>query len=1068
MKNSENRDEEQESTCRRDQQFSSGNLPLKLETEESSYKSRKQQEKPSLGCENQDIPLQQEFTTAVTAEKAAVSKENNVSLFPQYDTKYLYHVELNESPSTEKLEQHRERFEEDYQCTSSTNKKEENMIIEKRLEVSGSRVIHNVNPYPSSHLGERRNSPERAKTNSGVNLLGNIPACKTEEGWYECSQCGKCFNKAKYWKQHQKIHTGEKPYKCSDCGKCFNQSGNLKTHQRIHTGERPYKCSQCGKCFSHTNCLKIHERIHTGETYKCTQCGKCFRETGILKRHLRIHTGETPYKCSQCGKGFNLMGTLRKHQRIHTGEKPYKCSHCDKCFRETGILKRHQRTHTGERPYKCSQCGKCFTHTNVLKIHQRIHTGETPYKCAQCGRSFSQMGNLKTHQRIHARDNLNMGQDVTSTKDHANPRSLGKTPSKPEFVLEVVFFLTEQNLKSETYYRVSGILIHSLSQKDIHLDGNTIQKEIRNTLGASNLIVNFSFPSSVESLLGAEIKVENSKNQGEEPEESRRRRDQEFSSGNLPIKVEMEEESYKSREQLQQKSVHTSLQQEFTTALTEKATMSKKNNVPLFSQYDKRYHNQMEPNSLACTEKLGQCPQRFEDSYQPTSTMSQEEEHILSEQRLEISDNGTGNNLDNLGKTRNISPESGKTLTNSNSLSRFPVCNPEEEWYECSHCGKGFNKAKYWKQHQKIHTGEKPYKCLQCGKCFNQSGNLKTHQRIHTGERPYKCSHWGKCFSHTNCLKMHQRIHTGETYKCTQCGKCFSHTNCLKMHQRIHTGETYKCTQCGKCFRETGILKRHQRTHTRERPYKCSQCGKCFSLSGILKRHQRTHTGERPYKCSQCGKGFNQMGTLKKHQRIHTGEKPYKCSQCGKCFNQSGNLKTHQRIHTGERPYKCSHCGKCFSHTNCLKMHQRIHTGETYKCTQCGKCFRETGILKRHLRTHTGERPYKCSQCGKCFSLAGILKRHQRTHTGERPYKCSQCGKGFNRLGTLKKHQRIHTGEKPYKCSHCQKCFNERGNLKRHQRIHARESLNIIQEFILENDHINVIKVGKASTGQGV
>ncbi|XP_063152274.1 zinc finger protein 397-like [Candoia aspera] len=398
------------------------------------------------------------------------------------------------------------------------------------------------------------------------------------------------------------------------------------------------------------------------------------------------------------------------------------------------------------------------------------------------------------------------------------------------------------------------------------------------------------------------VKVENFQGGGEDPEKICRR-DPLVSPGNLPLKVEIEEESCESNKQqwklpLESEDTYNLLEKDLTDAFTEKTNKGK---MSMFSQYDRRYHCHVELNAIPSTEKLEQCPQRFEDSYQHTSNLNQEEKNI-TEKSFEISENGTGNNLNHLGETRNSSPEYGKTFTNTNSLSRFPVCNPEEEWYECSHCGKGFNKAKYWKQHQKIHTGEKPYKCSQCGKCFNQSGNLKTHQRIHTGERPYKCS---------------------------QCGKCFSHTNCLKMHQRIHTGETYKCSQCGKCFRETGILKRHQRTHTRERPYKCSQCGKCFSLSGILKRHQRTHTGERPYKCSQCGKGFNQMGTLKKHQRIHTGEKPYKCS-------------------------------------------------------------------------------------------------------------------------------------------HCQKCFNERGNLKRHQRIHARESLNIIQEFILESDHINVIKVGKTSTGQEV
>ncbi|XP_063152366.1 zinc finger protein 501-like [Candoia aspera] len=432
VENSERRGSEPGLTHGTDLQLSSGDLPVKVEMEEEGCRPREQLQKAPMGCENQHTSLQPEFTAAIT-EKAAMSKEDKMPAFSQYDGRYHYGVELNAVSSTEGLERCPQRSDNSYQQSSNLNQEEKSIITEKSFEISGNGIGDNLNTYPSNHLGETHSSSGYAKTYSNMNSLSKSPACKTEEGWYECSQCGKGFNKAKYWKQHQKIHTGEKPYKCSQCGKCFNQSGNLKTHQRIHTGERPYKCSQCGKCFSHTNCLKIHERIHTGETYKCSQCGKCFRETGILKRHLRIHTGETPYKCSQCGKGFNLMGTLRKHQRIHTGEKPYKCSHCDKCFRETGILKRHQRTHTGERPYKCSQCGKCFTHTNVLKIHQRIHTGETPYKCTQCGKSFSQMGNLKTHQRIHARENLNTVQEFMLAKDHTNVLNVGNLPGKQEF-----------------------------------------------------------------------------------------------------------------------------------------------------------------------------------------------------------------------------------------------------------------------------------------------------------------------------------------------------------------------------------------------------------------------------------------------------------------------------------------------------------------------------------------------------------------------------------------------------------------------------------------------------------
>ncbi|XP_062978654.1 zinc finger protein ZFP2-like [Elgaria multicarinata webbii] len=309
----------------------------------------------------------------------------------------------------------------------------------------------------------------------------------------------------------------------------------------------------------------------------------------------------------------------------------------------------------------------------------------------------------------------------------------------------------------------------------------------------------------------------------------------------------------------------------------------RKDNMPMFSKYGRRYRYRLEPDMIDSGEDQDGCLMT-EEEVQQNTCLDEYQKMITGESKSEFSDclKGGSSNRDqnNHGEEKpSNTSKRGNSFNYTKSLTRNQEIQSEARPYECSHCRKCFRQYVNLMSHQRIHTGEKPYKCPECKKSFRQMGTLIKHQRIHTGEKPYKCAHCGKCFNQVGYLKIHQRIHTGEKpYKCSQCEKSFSRSEHLKKHQRIHTGE---------------------------KPYKCLECGKRFKRGGDLKIHQRIHTGEKPYKCSHCGKSFRQSENVKKHQRIHTGEKPYKCSECGKCFRYGGQLKTHQRTHSNHMKVHC-------------------------------------------------------------------------------------------------------------------------------------------------------------------
>ena len=93
---------------------------------------------------------------------------------------------------------------------------------------------------------------------------------------YTCSypDCGRIYVNSSILKRHvQAFHLSVKKFQCAFCGKCLASRQNLKEHNYIHTGEKPYVCNVlgCGASFRQGTHLSAHKKIEHSDNQSSSQ-----------------------------------------------------------------------------------------------------------------------------------------------------------------------------------------------------------------------------------------------------------------------------------------------------------------------------------------------------------------------------------------------------------------------------------------------------------------------------------------------------------------------------------------------------------------------------------------------------------------------------------------------------------------------------------------------------------------------------------------------------------------------------------------------------------------------------
>uniref|UniRef100_A0A4W5JY15 C2H2-type domain-containing protein n=1 Tax=Hucho hucho TaxID=62062 RepID=A0A4W5JY15_9TELE len=93
----------------------------------------------------------------------------------------------------------------------------------------------------------------------------------------------------------------------------------------------------------------------------------------------------------------------------------------------------------------------------------------------------------------------------------------------------------------------------------------------------------------------------------------------------------------------------------------------------------------------------------------------------------------------NTNHLRVVAPVSTSSGVIGSQRGRLSVRTDADKLYSCSTCGKRFAEANYVKEHQTVHTKERPFKCKLCHKSFSFRSSLIRHRSVHNVEESEHC-----------------------------------------------------------------------------------------------------------------------------------------------------------------------------------------------------------------------------------------------------------------------------------------------------------------------------------------
>ena len=201
--------------------------------------------------------------------------------------------------------------------------------------------------------------------------------------------------------------------KCRFCPKKLAGPEMLREHERIHTGEKPFQCQHCLRGFTEQLAAESHEaKCPVLEILKseATRDGNKACKNGPKVQSTKgIKSGNSARNtCKTCDKSFKTSWGLSRHEAVHAkGGHPHKETAQFTIVKTVGVpflpelMKCIGRQ--GQVNHSCRMCKKRLGTSFAGRAHLRLHFGPEIFTCPVpvCGRKYSTKKDAIDHFNQH-------------------------------------------------------------------------------------------------------------------------------------------------------------------------------------------------------------------------------------------------------------------------------------------------------------------------------------------------------------------------------------------------------------------------------------------------------------------------------------------------------------------------------------------------------------------------------------------------------------------------------------------------------------------------------------------